>query len=118
MVTLNPSLYCPYSKEYELVKLFAKKYNLRVEIIVPPKREDLLTWLLNGKGDIIAASITKNSLNSDKVSYSEKYNIVTEDIVMRNNDKIESPKDLKDRTFYIRRSSSYYNTLKKYKFVN
>ena len=43
--------------EYELAKLLAARLKLRLEVVVPPRRELLLPWLLEGRGDVIAASL-------------------------------------------------------------
>lgn len=40
--------------EYELAKRFAKQHKLRLEVVVPPNREALLSWLREGRGDIAA----------------------------------------------------------------
>ena len=41
--------------EYELAKHFSKRQKLRTEMVVSPSRKELIPWLLNGKGDVIAA---------------------------------------------------------------
>lgn len=38
--------------EYELVKRFADQHRLRLEVVVPPSRQALLSWLREGRGDI------------------------------------------------------------------
>jgi membrane-bound lytic murein transglycosylase F len=43
--------------EYELAKLLAARLKLRLEVVVPPRRELLVPWLLEGRGDVIAASL-------------------------------------------------------------
>jgi membrane-bound lytic murein transglycosylase F len=43
--------------EYELARLLAARLKLRLEVVVPPRRELLLPWLLEGRGDLVAASI-------------------------------------------------------------
>lgn len=38
--------------EYELAKRFADRHKLRLEVIVPPSRQAMLSWLREGRGDI------------------------------------------------------------------
>jgi len=99
--------------EYELVRHFAHSQGLRVEMIVAPSREALTQWLLEGKGDMIAASITIAKTSSDStLRYSRPYDKVYEIVVGRTADKdVEHIKQLKGRKFYVRKSSSYWRTL-------
>ncbi len=43
--------------EYELAQKCAADRDLRLELVVPPSRDDLLPWLIQGKGDVVAASL-------------------------------------------------------------
>ena len=43
--------------EYELAKEFASRQGLRLEIVVPPQRSDLIPWLLEGRADMVAADL-------------------------------------------------------------
>jgi len=43
--------------DYELAKLLAAKLKVRLEIVVPPERNLLVPWLLDGHGDLIAAAL-------------------------------------------------------------
>jgi membrane-bound lytic murein transglycosylase F len=99
--------------EYELVREFAKKQGLRLEMIVPPSRENLIPWLLEGKGDIVAASLTRSGQHQKQgVVLSRKYNTVSEVLVRRTNDNtLNRPEDLAGRTVVVRRSSSYWATM-------
>ncbi|MFO7594613.1 MAG: membrane-bound lytic murein transglycosylase MltF [Pseudomonadota bacterium] len=103
--------------EYELAKRFAEQHNLRLEMVVPPKRDDLITWLKQGRGDIIAASLTINEeRTSPGVSFSRPYNYVTEMLVTRSDDdSLQSPEDLAGRTVVVRPSSAYMQTLEQLK---
>jgi len=101
--------------EYELARHFAKKHKLRVEMVVPPSRGDLIPWLLEGKGDVIAASMTISSeREAQGVVFSRPYFKASEIVVTRADepdDRLKGPEDLAGRTFVVRRSSSYWQTL-------
>lgn len=43
--------------DYELAKLLAARLKVRLEIVVPPERALLVPWLLEGRGDLIAATM-------------------------------------------------------------
>lgn len=60
-----------YGFDYELAKLLAKKLKVRLEVVVPPERSDLVPWLLAGHGDLIAASL--HPFADKKVVFSAPY---------------------------------------------
>ena len=103
--------------EYELAHHFAKKQKLRVEMVIPPTRENLYPWLLEGKGDVIAASLTVVPERPiPGIAYSTPYNFVSEIVVTRSNEpdgKLEAIHDLGGRTVAVRRSSAYWNTVER-----
>jgi membrane-bound lytic murein transglycosylase F len=99
--------------EYDLVKYFAKKHQLRLEIIVVPSHEDLIPMLVQGKGDIIAAFMTVTKERQDQgIKFSRYHHIVDEIIVTRAQDTtLNKLADLNGRTIYVRQSSAYWKTL-------
>lgn len=99
--------------EYELAKHFADRIGVRLEMVVAPSRDVLLRWLVQGKGDLVAASLTIPEINSSPtVRYSRPYNKVYEIIVGRSDDdELDDVSQLSGRTLYVRRSSSYWRTL-------
>ncbi len=102
--------------EYELARHFAKQQKLRVEVVVPPTREDLIPWLLEGKGDLIAASMTISDQRKNQgLEFSRPYLTASEIIVARADEpesRLGSFEDLAGRTVVVRRSSTYWRTLK------
>ncbi len=99
--------------EFELARRFAKRMGVRLEMIVPPSREALYEWLQEGKGDMIAASITiPKKVEESPFRYSRPYDNVYELVVGRTTeDEVDDIKQLKNRSFHIRKSSSYWRTL-------
>jgi len=99
--------------EYELVRHFADSQGLRLEMIVVPSRDLLTQWLLEGKGDMIAASISVPKTNdNDQLRYSRAYDKVYEIVVGRaKEDEVENVNQLRGRSFHVRKSSSYWRTL-------
>lgn len=100
--------------EYELVKEFAKKNDLALEVIIPTEEENPYDLLNSGVGDIIAANYTITEERKRIVSFTRPYNLVNQIIVV--SDELgfepESISDLIGIPITIRRNSSYYKSLK------
>lgn len=99
--------------EYELLKQFAQAHDLHLEMIVPSGRDQLVTWLKEGRGDMVAASLTINDQHRpDGVQFTRFYHQVDEVLVSRSKDKaLLELKELTGRTVTARQSSSYWATL-------
>ncbi|MCW8828529.1 MAG: membrane-bound lytic murein transglycosylase MltF [Gammaproteobacteria bacterium] len=99
--------------EYELARRFAKEHDLRLEVIVPPGRDALIPWLKEGRGDLIAASLTVTpEREAQGVTFSRPYHHVSEIVVTRSDDNsLQSLQDLTGRTIVVRRSSAYWQSL-------
>jgi membrane-bound lytic murein transglycosylase F len=101
--------------EYDLVKEFARRNGLRLDVIVPPVGEDLLPWLVEGKGDLVAAALTPTEERREGgVDFTRPYNYVSQVIVARADDaEPRSKEDLAGRSVHVRPSSAYWQTLEK-----
>ncbi|MDX1389064.1 MAG: transporter substrate-binding domain-containing protein, partial [Acidobacteriota bacterium] len=98
--------------EFELAQDFARSIGCRVRFIVPPSHDLLIPWLLEGRGDVIAAAMTITPERAETVAFTRPYNHVSEVVVARaDDDTIATLQDLNGRTFSVRPSSSYYGTL-------
>jgi membrane-bound lytic murein transglycosylase F len=98
--------------EYEMAKRFAKRLGVRLEVVVPPSHEDLIPWLIEGRGDFIAAFLrpTEDRIVQG-VRFSRHYHYTQEMLVARNNDRIDAPDDLDGREIVVRRTSSYWDSI-------
>lgn len=100
--------------EYELAKEFANEQKLYMLVIVPPKWSDMIPWLIEGKGDIAAAMITETNerMNMKGISFCAPYAENRDRVIGRANEKpFKSTKDLKGRTIWVRKNSSYWEPL-------
>jgi membrane-bound lytic murein transglycosylase F len=98
--------------EYELAKEFAKNIGVRLEVIIPPSRQALLEYLENGKGDLIAAGMTRTPEREKTFAFSAPYQFVNELLIVPAKDKTtKGLADLKGKSIWVRKSSSYYETL-------
>ncbi len=100
--------------EYDLIKQFAKKKKLSLQVLVAQDFEQMTKWLKEGYGDIISSGLTNTPEREQlPVSFSNPYVFVDEVVVQRKNEPaIKLLNDLDKRTFYIRKSSAYWTTLK------
>lgn len=101
--------------EYDMARKFAHDNDLRLEMIVPPRGEDLMSWLQQGRGDIIAAAFspTEEHLSSE-ADFSRPYNHVSHVVVARADEAlIQGPQDLAGRTLHVQRASSNWQTLRR-----
>ena len=105
--------------EYELMKRFAHLNNLKLEMVVADSYDDMLTMLKEGRGDMIAAGLSRTqsrliSIKQEKIQSSIRYNRVAELLVAhQESPAINSLADLEGRIITVRRSSSFWQTAKK-----
>ncbi|WP_224361757.1 transporter substrate-binding domain-containing protein [Hyalangium versicolor] len=98
--------------DFELAKTAAEQMGVRLEIVVPPSRDLLIPWLNEGRGDVIAASLTVTPERSAEVAFSRPYLFVDEVLVQRaEGPKLASLAELKGQKIHVRASSSYHSTL-------
>ncbi|MCA9750581.1 MAG: transporter substrate-binding domain-containing protein, partial [Gemmatimonadetes bacterium] len=95
--------------EYELMQRFADEHDLRLEIVIPPNRSELEQWLLEGRGDVIAASHVVTEERAAKVAFTRPYLTVQEFVVVRaaDADGVRTPADLAGREVWVRASSPF-----------
>lgn len=100
--------------EYELIKRFADKEGLTLEIIVPPRDANILQWLVEGRGDVAASVLTVTEERKNMgVSFTRPYQQVTEILVGNRQSTITQLSDLTDQLITVHPLSSFYGTLSK-----
>lgn len=98
--------------DYQLAEYIADDLGVRLEIVVPPSRDQLVPWLLEGRGDVIAALLTKTEQREDKLAFSRPYMFVDEVLVQKKGEpKLEGVEGLAGKKVHVRKSSSYAETL-------
>ena len=100
--------------EYELARAFADHLGLRLEMVVPPSQADLLPWLREGRGDLVAASLTatRERERREGVKFTRRTLRVSEKVVGRSADPpLEGPAALAGRSLHVRRDSHHWRTL-------
>lgn len=102
--------------EYEIMRKFADIHKVKLVIVVADSYEEMLELLAEGKGDIIAAGLSRTKsrtkqITEAKLAASVRYNRVKEQLVAHQDSlPINEPIDLKGRTITIRKSSSFWTT--------
>ena len=98
--------------EYDLAKAFASYLGVSLNIRIADKWEGMIPSLIDGTGDLIAASMTITPKRSREVLFSNGYMDIQQHIIVhRNNHSIRTIEDLSGRTIHIRRGTSYQERL-------
>lgn len=102
----------PRGFDYELASMLAKRLKVRLAMVVPPAHDQMVPYLLEGKGDVIAASYTVSPERARMVDFSRPYLEVQELVVQRAGEaRLHGLGDLKGRRITVRPGSSYAATL-------
>lgn len=106
---------------YEAVKLFEKFINQRLKrkklkvhmVFIPVSRDQLLPALVEGRGDIAAAGLTITAERKKTVDFTNPLLKGIHEIVVsaRKSPKLSTLDDLSGKTVFVRRSSSYFESL-------
>ncbi len=107
--------------EYALLKDYEKHLNRQIQNkdlkivleFIPVARDQLMLNLLNGYGDIAAAGLTITEGRKKKVNFTDPYLTDVDEIVVTTQGKfaLNTLDDLSGETVYVRKSSSYYQSL-------
>ncbi len=102
--------------DYEIAGLAAKKLGVRLELVVPPSRDLVFEWLLEGRGDLIASTLTATPERRETLAFSRPYLFVEELAVRRARavEKVASVYELRGRSIHAWKSSSHYQTLQRW----
>ena len=103
--------------EYELLREFAKRHGLHVEVVIAPQHASLFEMLERGAGDIAAATLpTDVPPRVPGVVMTRPFNYVYDYLVARHDDDtILGIEDLAGRAVTVRRSSAHWGTLERFR---
>ena len=102
-------------KEFEKFvnkKLKTKTLELRV-LFIPVRRDQLIPWLVEGRGDIAAANLTITAGRQQQVDFSDPFISDVKEILVTGPSAppVSSLDDLAGKEIHVRLSSSYYESL-------
>ena len=105
-----------------MMKLFEEWLNkklgkklLKVHLVlIPTPSEDLLSGLIEGRGDIATGNLTITSERKKIVDFSDPFASGAKEIIVaaKGTPALNTIEDLSDREIYVRPSSSYHESLK------
>jgi membrane-bound lytic murein transglycosylase MltF len=98
----------------EAINKSASTGNLKIHVqFVPLSRDELIPALLDGRGDIIMADMTVTPERQRQVLFTEPWIAGVNEIVVTSPDgpAIETIDDLSGKEVFVRRSSSYFQSL-------
>jgi len=119
VLTVNgPASYFIYQGElrgfdYELAKKFADELGVHVQMVVVPSADELVPWLLEGLGDVIAAgSVMVGDDQEASVVKSRPYLYVTPTLVAPLDAPVfDSPGEMAGQTVVLRPHSPYWSII-------
>ncbi len=98
--------------EHDLAKAFASYLGVSLSIQIADKWEGMIPSLLDGSGDLIAASMTITPKRNRDVLFSKGYMDIQQHLIIhRDNRSIRTIEDLAGQTIHIRRGTSYQERL-------
>jgi ABC-type amino acid transport substrate-binding protein len=80
--------------DYEILKTFAAAHKVELKVQPVPAFADLIPWLLEGRGDVIASAFSITKERRQKVDYSESYFPVKVMVVAPKGMILNGPEDL------------------------
>jgi len=106
---------------YELFKEFEKFVNKKLKtktlalrvLFIPVRRDQLIPWLVEGRGDIAAANLTVTPQRQKQVDFSDPFISGIKELLVTGPaaPPVESLEDLAGKEIHVRLSSSYYQSL-------
>lgn len=101
--------------DYDLMKLFAKAHDLRLDPIIANGTDQALEFLREGRGDVVAASLTPTLVRQRmKLSFTNTYFPTSEVFVSKDN-AISGIRDLQGKTVHVNPATSFHENLVKLK---
>lgn len=106
---------------YELLKQFEKFVNeklktntLKVRVLfIPVRRDQLIPWLVDGRGDIAVANLTITPQRQKQTDFSDPLATGVKELLITGPaaPAVKNLEDLAGQEIHVRRSSSYYESL-------
>ena len=107
----------------EVFEKYAKEINERYKkghlkahmIYIPVSRDQLIPYLVQGKGDIVAANMTITSKRAKQADFTDAVVSGVKELVVTSpkGPRLKNLEDLSGKQVLVRKSSSYYQSLKK-----
>ena len=100
--------------EYNLINRFAEQHNLRLDVVIAGTHDEMLELLIQGKGDVIAASAPEALYSSVAgIKHTVPYNHASPVLVGREGEEITDIRDLEGRNIHLPPESPYRQALQR-----
>ena len=106
---------------YELLKAFEEFINKKLKtktlklrvLFIPVGRDQLIPWLVDGRGDIAVANLTITPQRQKQIEFSDPFVTGVKELLVTGPAApvVKSLNDLAGKEVHVRRSSSYYESL-------
>jgi len=110
-----------YGLSYEALKAFEKFVNKKLKtktlkihvVLIPVSRDELIPSLINGLGDIAVANLTITTQRQKQMDFSKPFLTGIKELLVTGPSAppIKNIDDLAGKKIYVRRTSSYYESL-------
>jgi membrane-bound lytic murein transglycosylase F len=104
----------PMGFEYDLAEAFSKYLHVKLKVVTPTWK-GLIRGLEEGKGDLVAASMSITQSRLRRVDFSRPYLSVEQHVILHKDDHTEKIEDLAGRTICVRKGTTYEELLKNLK---
>ncbi len=121
LTRIDPTTYYPVNKghaglDYDLITLFAKQLNVKVEYQVVDDVDELLKKIAHGEADIAAAGLSVTDARKQTIRFAAPYHEVIEQVIYRSGTvHPRKPADLNAGILEVVKGSSHIETLRKLK---
>ncbi|HEY4221756.1 MAG TPA: transporter substrate-binding domain-containing protein, partial [Myxococcota bacterium] len=105
------------ASDVELAALWADALHVSVEPVRVDRYADLIPYLIDGKGDVIAARMTDTDARRKQIAFSRPAAVVSELVIGKSGDSAKSVAALAGRAVTVRPSSSYRESLDAHKIA-
>ena len=102
----------PVEAQHEAAKAFARSHGLAAELVPVERFADMIPYLMEGRGDIIAANLTVTDTRREQIAFSVPLtNVRQQVLVAEATEGVESIGDLEGRRVMVGASSSFWERL-------
>jgi membrane-bound lytic murein transglycosylase F len=103
--------------EHDLLKRFSESQQMRLDVVIADSHDEMREMLLQGKGDVVAASLPRVSVDNDaKLSFTQTYSHAAPVVIGRTKDTpILDVRGLNGRRIILPAASPYENILEQIK---
>ena len=102
----------PVEAQHEAAENFARRHGMTPELVPVPRFADMIPWLLDGRGDLIAANLTVTERRREQIAFSVPITTVRQQVLVASTQQaIKAVADLAGKRVMLDPSSSFWERL-------